>query len=76
MSKCDLELDSVELQNNFIEIKLRHGSFPVNLLHIFRTLFLRIPWGGELGGGGGGCFWKGLTLMRTKFCHTFALFKM
>ena len=26
---------------NFIEIALRHGCFPINLLHIFRTLFLR-----------------------------------
>ena len=25
---------------NFIEIALRHGSSPVNLLHIFRTPFL------------------------------------
>ena len=30
MSKCDL-------QSNFIEIILRHGCSPVNLLHIFRT---------------------------------------
>ena len=27
--------------NKFIEITLRHGYFPVNLLHIFRTPFLR-----------------------------------
>ena len=27
------------LQSNFIEITLRHGCSPVNLLHIFRTLF-------------------------------------
>ena len=26
---------------NFIEITLRHGCFPVNLLHIFRTVFLK-----------------------------------
>ena len=26
---------------NFIEIKLRHGCSPVNLLHIFRTSFPR-----------------------------------
>ena len=30
--KCDL-------QSNFIEIALRHGCSPVNLLHIFRTPF-------------------------------------
>ena len=28
---------SLKLQSNFIEIKLRHGCCPVNLLHIFRT---------------------------------------
>ena len=31
----------VNLQNNFIEITLRHGCSPVNLLHIFRTPFPR-----------------------------------
>ena len=30
---------SVKLQSNFIEIKLRHGCSPVNLLHISRTPF-------------------------------------
>ena len=30
---------SVKLQSNFIEITLRHGCSPGNLLHIFRTLF-------------------------------------
>ena len=30
---------SIELQSNFIEITLRHGFSPVNLLHIFRTPF-------------------------------------
>ena len=30
---------SINLQYNFIEITLRHGCFPVNLLHIFRTPF-------------------------------------
>ena len=29
------------VQSNFIEITLRHGCSPVNLLHIFRTLFLK-----------------------------------
>ena len=32
---------SVKLQSNFIEITLQHGSSPVNLLHIFRTPFLK-----------------------------------
>ena len=31
----------MQLQSNFIEITLRHGCSPVNLLHIFRTPFLR-----------------------------------
>ena len=30
---------SIKLQSNFIEITLRHGCFPVNLMHIFRTPF-------------------------------------
>ena len=29
----------IKLQSKFIEITLRHGCSPVNLLHIFRTLF-------------------------------------
>ena len=32
---------SIKLQSNFIEIKLRHGCSPVNLLHIFRISFPR-----------------------------------
>ena len=32
---------SIKLQSNIIEIALRHGCSPVNLLHIFRTPFLR-----------------------------------
>ena len=32
---------SMNLQSNFIEITLRHGCSPVNLLHIFRTLFTK-----------------------------------
>ena len=32
---------SVLLQSNFIEIALRQGCSPVNLLHIFRTPFPR-----------------------------------
>ena len=34
MSKCDINKVA-----NFIEIALRHGCSPVNLLHIFRTAF-------------------------------------
>ena len=33
MPKCDF--------SNFFEITLRHGCFPVNLLHIFRTPLLK-----------------------------------
>ena len=34
---------SINLQSNVIEITLRHGCSPVNLLHIFGILFLRTP---------------------------------
>ena len=37
MLKCDFS----KLQSNFIEIALRHGCSPVNLMHIFRTLFYK-----------------------------------
>ena len=37
---------SIKLQSNFIEIKLRHRCSPVNLLHIFRTAFLKSTSGG------------------------------
>ena len=30
-----------KMQSNFIEITLRHGWSPVNLLHIFRTPFTK-----------------------------------
>ena len=43
MPKCD----SIKLQSNFIEITLRLGCSPVNVLHIFRHLFQ----GTRLGGG-------------------------
>ena len=33
------------MQINFIEITLWHGRFPVNLLHIFRTLFPKNTFG-------------------------------
>ena len=39
MPKCDF--NKVALLCNFIEITLRHGCSPVNLLHIFRTPFPR-----------------------------------
>ena len=29
------------IKSNFIEITLRHGCSPVNLLHIFRTAFVK-----------------------------------
>ena len=32
---------SVKLQKNFVEITLRHGCSPANLLHIFRATFLK-----------------------------------
>ena len=35
MAKCDFKLC------NFINITLRHGCSPVNLLHIFRTSFTK-----------------------------------
>ena len=39
-------------EKNFTEITLRHGCSPVNLLHIFKTLFIKntsgwlllLPW--------------------------------
>ena len=36
LKKCFL---AYEMQSNFIEITLRYGCSPVNLLHIFRTPF-------------------------------------
>ena len=36
---------SIKLLSNFIEIVLRHGCSPVNLLHIFRTPFPRNTFG-------------------------------
>ena len=33
---------------NFIEIALRHGCSPVNLLHIYRTSFYKNTYGGPL----------------------------
>ena len=37
--KCDFS--KVALQSNFVEITVRHGFSPVNLLHIFRIPFTR-----------------------------------
>ena len=34
---------SVKLQSNFIEIALRRGYSPVNLLHFFKIFFLKTP---------------------------------
>ena len=39
---------SIKLQISFIEITLRHGYSPVNLLHIFRTPSPRNTSGGQL----------------------------
>ena len=39
---------SIKLQSNFIEISLRHGFYPVNLLHIFRTSLYKNTSGGLL----------------------------
>ena len=39
---------SIKKQSNFIEIKLRHGCSPVNLLHIFKTPFPKNTSGGML----------------------------
>ena len=37
---------SIKLQTNFIEITLRHGCSPVNLLHILEHFFLGTPLSG------------------------------
>ena len=38
----------VKVQSNFIEIALRHGCSPVNLLHLFRAPFSKNTFGGLL----------------------------
>ena len=53
---------SIKLLWNFIEIALRHGCSPLNLLHIFRTPFLRTPLDG--------CFWSVLTLFWTSLVES------
>ena len=42
----------IKLLCNFIEITLRHGCSPINLLHIFRTPFIRTPTEGCFGRNG------------------------
>ena len=37
--RCSENMQQIKLLCNFIEIALRHGCSPVNLLHIFRTPF-------------------------------------
>ena len=44
MTKCDFK----KLRRNLIEITLRHGCSPVNLLHVFRTPFTKNAYGGLL----------------------------
>ena len=46
MPKCGFK--KVAKQSNFTETTLRHGCSPVNLLHIFRTLFPENTSGGLL----------------------------
>ena len=51
MPTCDLKKVALQLWFilcNFIEIALRHGCSPVNLLHIFRTSFPKKISGGLL----------------------------
>ena len=40
MPNCEF-IEIVLVQSNFIEIVLRHGCSPVNLLHFFKTPFPR-----------------------------------
>ena len=49
---------SIKLQNNFIEITLRHECSSVNLLHIFRISFLKNTSGRLL-----------LNILRLNFCY-------
>ena len=44
MPKCNFN----KVACNFIEITLRHGCSPINLLHIFRTVFPKNTSGGLL----------------------------
>ena len=53
---------SIKLRSNFIEITLRDGFSPVNLLHIFRTFFLRTPVDG--------CFCTSTSYHYLSYCAT------
>ena len=59
MLKCDFN----KVPINFVEITLQHGCSLVNLLHFFRTPFLRTPLGG--------CFSKYYLGKATKVLPTF-----
>ena len=54
MPKCDFNkvacrsVISIKMLYNFVEITLRYGFSPVNLWHIFRTLFCKNSTGGLL----------------------------
>ena len=52
---------SIKLLCNFIKIALRHGCYTVNLLHIFRTPFLKTHLGG--------CFWKFLLIFHISYIY-------
>ena len=54
---------SIKLLCNFIEITLQHGCSLINLLHFFRTPFLRTPLGG--------CFSKYYLGKATKVLPTY-----
>ena len=53
-------LISIKLQSNFIEIKLWYRCSPVNLLHVFRTSFLKDTSG------------RLLLVIHQKLCRNFA----
>ena len=59
MPKCDFNKVALKLQSNCIKIVLRHEWSPVNLLHIFRNLFLGTPLGG--------CFWTLDLIFRCRY---------
>ena len=54
---------SIKLKSNFVEITLRHGCSPVNLLHIFRTPLDDCSWP---------CSWKfDILLMKPWWIYLF-----
>ena len=60
---------SKKLQSNFIEITLRHGCSTVNMLHIFRTPFLRTPLDS--------CFWirhKCASILYSVYVYLYLLY--